>query len=1330
MVLAGGLCVICISACTSSGNHQEKRFSLLRPEKTGITFSNKLTDTKDFNILSYLYYYNGGGVAVGDINNDQLPDIYFSANQLPNKLYLNKGNFTFEDITIAAGVDGNPGWTTGVNMADVNGDGWLDIYVCYLGNYLNVRGRNQLFINKKNNTFEDKAEEYGLDLVGFSTQSVFFDYDRDGDLDMYQLNHSVNPAGTVGDTSQRSFTDPFAGDKLMENKRGKFVDISQKAGVRGSKLGYGLGVIVNDINLDGWPDIYVCNDFHEDDYLYVNMGNGKFREQLRHRVGHTTKFSMGGDAADINRDGLVDFMTLDMKPEDPGILMTSEPPESYDLFQFKRSFGYYYQYPHNALQLNQGKGYFGEISQMAGIDATDWSWSVLFCDLDNDGWEDTYITNGIYRRPNDMDYLNFISDPVVVRKLNSAPSEEDLTFIEKMPQVNISNYAYRNVGNLTFRPVMDIWGLDQAAFSNGAAYADLDVDGDLDLIVNNINEPAFIYRNESREIDVVPDEQDDHELTKKRIDSTHYLAIKFKGAKANKFGIGASVWIYTDSTIQFRYHMPTRGFLSSMEPGLHVGLGTADRIDSLKVVWTDGTSQTLKEVASNQVITLNQIDALNSHQLESAQSSNFPDVFEELSSEWIPFIHKEDDFNDLNREPLLPHKLSTFGPCMDVADVNKDGLNDVYVGGAMGQAGKLYVQQPGRIFISHQEELWSQFIRREEVDCVFLDVDGDDDDDLYVVCGGNAYPKNHPEYQDVLFINDGKGNFSAASSLIPIFPSNGSCVAAGDFENDGDLDLFVGNRNIPGSYGLIPESYLLKNDGRGNFSLVYEDWSIGLRNIGMVTDALWNDYDADGEDDLIIVGEWMRIEIWKQFSGKLIKQTEVLGLSNSNGWWNNIIAGDWDRDGDTDFVVGNLGLNSALHSSLEEPCTLLVGDIDQNGSIESLLCHYIDGKQYPFAKKDQLQSQLTFIRKNFPTYESFAQKSVDAILKDHQDNIVQTLEAFTFEHQYIEQTTDGFRMIPLPKLSQAQPVYAMLSTDVDNDGWEDIVLGGNFYGVGPERGRYDAGKGLLLKGGTTTRWKAIPPSQSNLWLDGEVRAIELLDDPSALPWILVGKNNAPLQIIALNKEVSNDYLANKERGVSVHELLRQGSVTIEKYPSKEEFLMMIKEHPNLRFELTSEGSVSISSCISDESEKLASLIYAKMLMWASKEEKGKALDMSTKFIMPDGAVKSPYCAWLGRKNLNRNRSIQESFLSVVPDVVVEIRSEMDQFEHLHRKIEKDWMTQGVKLAWLIDPHEEMVSIYRKGKTVEIRKDFDKLVLDGEQVMPGMEISMKNFKLRK
>jgi enediyne biosynthesis protein E4 len=1115
-IAGSALAALCLGLVACGGD-PAPRFELITPEQSGIHFENKLEETVQLNIFSYLYFYNGGGVAAGDLTGNGLPDLYFTANQHENKLYLNRGDFKFEDISEQAGVQGQKGWATGVTMADVNGDGRLDIYVSQMGDFQNIRGRNQLYINQGNDAngipqFKDEAKAYGLDLIGFSTQAAFFDYDGDGDLDMYMLNHSVHANGTYGKASLRAETHPLAGDKLMRNDGGKFVDVTKESGIHSSALGYGLGITVADINWDGYPDIYIGNDFHENDYLYLNNGDGTFTEALGSAMGHTTRYSMGNDVADMNNDGLPDILSVDMLPSDPQKLKASVAEDPYDIYKFKLDWGYNHQFARNTLQLNRGGGKFSEIGLQAGIAATDWSWSGLFADLDLDGYKDIFIANGIKRRSNDLDFINFVSSEAIQSRLEGNLTEEDLLLTESMPVVKIPNAAFRNRGDLTFEDVSKSWGLNQDSFSNGAAYADLDGDGDLDLITNNTDQPAFIYKN----LTVNGDKQDNN-----------WLKIKLDGEGGNRFGIGTKIIVPRKDQTQTLEHFPTRGYQSSVSDDLIIGAGKAEVIDTLIVIWPDLRYQKLYQVAVNQVLTLRQADASGKWVFKA--SSRGASLFTDISqAHQLPYAHKENSFEEFNREALIPHMASTEGPALAVGDVNGDGLDDIFAGGAKHQSGSLLLQTTSG-FVASSKAVFGADSVAEDTGALFLDYDGDGDLDLVVVSGGNEFQGKSPHLEVRFYRNDGLGNFSRDQQAAPGLFTNASCVRAADFDKDGDLDLFVAGRVVPWNYGMNPKSFLLENVGGGRYKDITASVE-GLAEAGMITDAAWTDLAGGGYPSLVLVGEWMPVTLFSNQQGRL-SRANIPSLDKSNGWWNVLKVHDINGDGHPDLLIGNLGLNSKYQASSKEPVSLYLYDFDGNGKTDPLIYHYVDGKQYLFATKDELVSQLRSVKGKFVKYEDFAKADHTQLFDKQLMSKAEKRYAYEFRSgAFLNDGKGGFSFQPFPAQAQFSPLKALHLLDVDGDGRMDVLTGGNFWEVNIQRGRYDADWGTLLRNSGDGTFAAVPQLQSGLLLEGQVRDLQpiMLHGQQA---VLVARNNAPLQLLALTgslPRLTTEQLALKE----------------------------------------------------------------------------------------------------------------------------------------------------------------------------------------------------------
>lgn len=1105
-----------------SFQREQPLFKKLTPRETGITFENSLEEGSLMNSVNYLYFYDGGGVAAGDINNDGLADIYFTANMHPNRLYVNKGDFQFEDITETAGVGGgSTGWSNGVTMADVNGDGFLDIYVCRV-DYLDRKGANQLFINNGDLTFTERAVEYGLDHTGLSTQAAFFDYDLDGDLDMYLLNHSVHSLGTYGDTSLRQIRDYEIGDKLYKYDQGRFFDVTAEAGIYESILGYGLGVAIGDINGDGYPDIYISNDFHENDYLYYNNGDGTFTEALGISMGHTASASMGNDLADFNNDGLLDMVTLDMFPAQEEIRKSSFSADPYDIYNVKLYFGYSHQYRRNMLQLNRGPALnsntglkpahnlFSEIGQLADIHATDWSWAPLLVDLDNDGSKDLFITNGIFRRFNDLDYLSYVTQAEVQMRLigqvarqNPIAIEEDklAEVVQHMPSVPQANYAFHSQGDLTFTDRALEWGLGDPGFSNGAAYADFDNNGAMDLVVNNANSPAAIYKNLL------------YQGLQDSLNRANYLKVRLIGGGLNTSGIGAKVILHYEDKIFFQQLMTTRGFQSSVEPVLNFGLGNIGTLDSLEVIWATGEYQVVRNLRANRTIALDQTDATTTYTYPS-QKAEQP-MFQDISAQvQLDYSHQENSFIEFTREPFIPHFLSTEGPALAIRDINGDGLEDLYLGGAKYQPGAIFLQDRLGGFKAVIDSVFAADSWNEDVDAVFFDADKDDLPDLYVVSAGNEFWGSANPLRDRLYINEGGGRFHKAEALLPEIYVNGACVVPTDVDNDGDLDLFVGGRSVSWQYGVIPQSYLLINDGQGKFTDETALRAPGLSHVGMVTDAVWVDLNQDSYPDLIVVGEWMPVTVFHNQGGELIDVTGEYGLQNTRGWWNTVAAADFNQDGFVDLVAGNLGLNSVLKATADNPVNLFISDFSGNGRPDQILTYYNAGKSYPLASRDQMLFSIPALQIKYPTYADYAGQSVGDIFPGEQLEAAAVRRATEFASLLLMNNGDEtFNIGPLPVEAQFSPLYSLLIDDFNKDGYQDMLLGGNFYSVAPDQGRYDASYGCLLLGDGTGAFTAVTLQNTGVAISGEVRQIQSLQTAAGETVVVVARNNDTVLII-------------------------------------------------------------------------------------------------------------------------------------------------------------------------------------------------------------------------
>ncbi len=1066
-------------------------FEPLPASQTQIEFTNTLYTGPQFNILYYLYYYNGGGVAAGDINNDGLTDVYFTANhQAGNKLYLNKGGFTFEDITATAGVAGTSDWSTGATMADINGDGLLDIYTCAVANQFGLTGSNELFLNKGNGKFEPAAEAYGIKFSGLSTQAAFFDYDHDGDLDLYLLNHSKRPHANIVDTSNRRRYDSIAGDRMYRqdkvNGQIKFTDVSKEAGIYQSNLGYGLGIAIADFNNDGWDDIYIGNDFHENDYYYLNNGNGTFTEAGAKHFGHYSRFSMGNDAADYNNDGQIDVVTVDMLPPDEKTLKTYGSDENPTNYKVKLGLnGYQNQYSRNTLQRNNGSGEnFSDVALLNGVQATDWSWCPLFADFDNDGNKDLFVSSGIVKRPVDMDYVQFVSAMQTNKGLERTDKYDHET-IAKMPDGSCHPFFFKGNAGAVFENVSDAWGTGaMKGYFNGSAYADLDNDGDLDMIMNCINAKAVIFKNNAP--------------------AKPFLRIKAEGDNANTMGVGAKTYLFSKKGLQFQQMMPTRGFQSASEPVLHFGLGDSTAIDSLLIVWPDQRFEVIRNPNTNTILQVNQKNASGTFEYAKWFPSSQP-LFEDITQQAnISWKHAENDFVDFNRQYLIPHLQSTRGPKVAVGDVNGDGLDDFYVCGAHGQQGELMLQTANGTFIPGNGAPFAANAIAEEVDALFFDADGDKDMDLYVASGGYQYDDGEAALNDHLYFNDGKGVFAERTGALPQLLTNKSCIAAADVDADGDTDLFVGSIAHAGKYGTYQSSVLLLNDGKGNMAV-----STGLPNdenaTGMITSALFTDVNNDKRPDLVVAGEWMPVTIYLNANGKWEKNT----IAGSSGLWQTISVADVNDDGKPDLLAGNWGLNSKLASGKTGPLKMFVKDFDKNGREEQIVTYTVNGKEYTFLAKDELERALPVLKKAYLTYGEVAGETVQYmffdLFKDYREWKAETLATSAF----VNMGNGSFEMKALPVEWQLAPVFAFAKSAVGNT----IFAGGNFYGVVPYEGRYDA---MRLSAYRFGNGKNEPVFAGRMpGIEGEVRDAKWIK-VNGEPVMVLARNNLPLQLLRVN----------------------------------------------------------------------------------------------------------------------------------------------------------------------------------------------------------------------
>ena len=1097
-----------IYACSdkSSSNSDKNLFKLMPASETNAGFTNHLdfeTQLKNkFNIYTFRNFYNGGGVALGDINNDGLIDIFMVSNMETNVLYLNKGNFQFEDISKKAGIEGH-GWSTGVSFADVNGDGLLDIYVCKSGNAGGIQSRNELYINNGDLTFTEKAKEYGIDEQGNSTQGVFFDYDRDGDLVLYLLKNYPKAIGSFNlKENQRLTRDSLGGHKLFRNDGNKFTDVSEKAGIYGSNIAFGLGVTVGDINQDGWLDIYVSNDFFERDYIYLNNHDGTFKETLPDMMRSISAASMGADMADINNDHYPEIFATDMIPEHNDRLKTKTTFDNWENYTSSVKNGYHHQFTRNMLQLNNTDGTFSEIGRMAGVSATDWSWGSLIMDMDNDGLKDIFVANGIYKDLTDQDYIQFFSNRDMVMSIMKGNNVDYRKLIDAIPSVKIPSYAFKNMGDYRFQNVAENWGLATPGHSNGSAYGDLDNDGDLDLVVNNVNMPMHIYRNE----------------TNKLLPDNHYLKVILKGEGKNTEAIGAKITVRDKGKQFYLEQMPMRGYLSTVDPRPNFGLGNLTKVDSLIINWPDDKITVKTNVPTNQILTLYQKDA-STIKLETDKPADKPKHYlEEISNEnRINFTHIENEFNDFEREKLIYHMLSTEGPRMCKGDVNGDGLDDIYICGAKDQPGALMIQKKNGTFESVDKKLFEEDKISEEVDCAMFDADGDGDLDLYVACGGNEFPESSSALSDRLYFNDGKGHFTKSDQILPAGKyESTSCVRAADFDKDGAMDLFVGIRLKPFQYGVPVSGYLLKNDGKGHFTDVTDQVAPELKNIGMIRDMQWVDVDKDGDKDMVLVGDWMSVKVFINENGKFKERKDAFGSKNTTGWWNCITACDVNNDGNIDFVAGNHGLNSRFKASDTKPVSMYVSDFDLNGTIEQIICTYDGDVSYPLALKHDLIQQLPYMAKKYPKYEMYKdQKITDLFTPEQLKNSIHLDATYLETALFINDGTGHFSIKALPSEAQFSPVFAAKIADFNGDGNPDILLGGNLFNVKPEVGRYDASYGTFLMGDGHGNFKYLPPKTTGFRLEGEIR--DMMEIKTLTGNILVvARNNDKPQVFKIN----------------------------------------------------------------------------------------------------------------------------------------------------------------------------------------------------------------------
>ncbi|MEJ2583859.1 MAG: VCBS repeat-containing protein [Robiginitalea sp.] len=1063
-------------------------FRELEPGETGVHFKNQLLETPELNILNYLYYYNGAGVLAADFNNDSLPDLYFGANQQPDVLYINKGGMKFVEAGEQSGISTSDGWTTGVTHADINGDGLEDIYVCKASGYRALEGRNFLYINQgfDNNGiphFKEAAREYGLDFSGLSTQAAFFDYDLDGDLDLFLLNHSVHPNRNYGKGAQRKTYDPLSGDRLYRNEQGYFTDVSQEAGIFQGKAGYGLGLGISDLNNDGYPDIYVGNDFFENDYLYLNRGDGTFEEIISSGsagVGHTTHYSMGNDLADINNDGLMDLVSLDMLPEDLLTYKTSGLEYAYPIYRQYLRNGFAPQYMQNTLQLNLGNASFSEVAYLSGIAATEWSWGALLADFDNDGHKDLFVSNGIKGATNDMDYMNFIANEDIQRRIDQGMQDTDMPMTREIPPKKVPNYIFRNNGDLTFTDMSGSWIGDRPTYSHGSTYADLDGDGDLDLVVNHVDETASILEN--------------------TLEGGNFLNVSLSGDGPNTRGIGGKVIAYSKEGMQVVENYTTRGYLSSIPSGIHLGLGNSERLDSLLVIWPGGNYQKVTDVRAGQHLVFRQVAAKGNYYGDRPTKA-LP-LWRKTDS-LLLFVHRENPSLDFDREPLIAYARSNQGPAISTADIDNDGLEDLFISGGKRQASVLFVQQPDGSFVSQGESLFETDAINEDTAHRFLDVDSDGWQDLVVVSGGNEFNTGNP-IRPRLYRNR-NGTFEKDTIAFKDCYLNASAVDTLDMDRDGDLDLLISADAVPGAFGKSPAHKLFENDGQGHFREVTEEKIPEIQEVGGISDFKWADLNGDGLQDLVAAGHWTPVAVFIN-TGDGWQQARKNGLEYTDGWWNCLEVADIDRDGDLDIIGGNWGLNSKFQASRTTPVNLYRADFDQNGSVEPLVTYYHKGVETPFASKDELGKQMPFLNKKYRTYAEFAKAPLESLfgtdaLREADRKQVYELGSFVF----LNDGSGHFESLPLPGIAQASTIYDFLLEDLDQDGLQDLMITGNLYEVSTQLGRMDAFHGLVLKneGRGTFSWapELAPP------VSGAGRKIDTLRISDKKHYI-IGRNNA------------------------------------------------------------------------------------------------------------------------------------------------------------------------------------------------------------------------------
>ena len=1084
--------LLSLISCTTNNS----LFVSLKKNKTQINFQNNLTSTVDLNILNYLYYYNGAGVAAADFNNDGLADLYFTGNQTEDKLFLNLGELQFKDITTEAHINNPFPWTTGVTTVDINNDGFLDIYICKVGKHNAIKGKNLLYLNQgldKNGipVFKESASLFGLDIVSLATQATFFDYDKDGDLDLFLMNHSLYPNSNYGKGDTRRQKDEMSGDKLYENKQGTYVDVSTQSGIFQGKIGYGLGVSIGDITNDGYPDIYVGNDFFENDYLYINQKDKTFLDVIskdKTILGHTSHYSMGNAIADLNNDSQLDIVSLDMLPENLTTYKTSGLEFPYQTYQYYLKNGYAPQFMQNTLHYNNGNGTYSETAYLSGIAATEWSWSPIVADYDNDGFKDLYITNGILGATNDMDYINFISNEEIQKQLATEKSQRNLELSKQIPQKKVKNYFYKNNQDKTFKNVTSTWVSHGNSYSNGGTSVDLDNDGDLDLVINNINEDSFVLEN-----------------TSDQNSQNSYLKIKFKGNSTNIFGIGTTVKAYYQNKVIVEENYTTKGYLSSVEPKIHLGLGDAKVIDSLEIIWSTNAHETLRDIKPNQEIVVYYKNALKNYSYEVLGKQ--PSFFVNKDS-IIDFKHKDSQSLEFNRDQIIPYASSNLGPHIAVSDINNDGLEDFFIGGGKSQSSQLFIQNKKGKFTSEQSDVFRNDAIHEDVYAVLFDANGDSFNDLLVVSGGNEFKKGTP-LQPKLYINN-KGKFKRDSIQFKKIETNASKVSAIDIDNDGDMDISILSNIVPWQFGKTPTQYIFENDGQGNFKDVTLKFGIDFKESGNVTDIVWIDLNEDNFLDAIVVGYWMPIKVFMNDGKKLTLQKNTQ-LQKTNGWWNSIKANDFDKDGDIDFIVGNWGLNTRLKATSDEPITLYSNDFDDNGTIDPVITYFYQKQETPFASKDELVKQIPFLNKKFLSYKDFAEASFTELLPKDKINGAFKKQVFELGSSYFENQGDNtFKKHQLPFMAQISSVNDIAVDDFNNDGYTDVLLVGNNYNINTQLGKLDASHGLILL--NNKKGFFYESLDQDFDISGEARNIDKLSINNEMFYVISINNDVPIFI--------------------------------------------------------------------------------------------------------------------------------------------------------------------------------------------------------------------------